>query len=61
MRLAAAFLTLSLVSACTPVGDYCDIYRPVRFDPPVAAYVLTNDEQAARTVAGNNAVFGECP
>lgn len=58
-----ALLTVSLgAGSCTqPVGDYCDLYLPVKFSPDVARYVVANDRPAAERVDVNNQTFGRCP
>lgn len=61
MRALSIFLLGSLLAACTPVGDYCDIYEPVDMRREVAAFVVANDRPAAEVIAANNLSFDGCP
>lgn len=59
-------LTLSssaLLAGCgTPIGDFCDIGRPMYFDrPAVVDWLAGNDEILLRRIIAHNETVDKCP
>ena len=52
--------TLAL-SACDPVGDFCDVALDLRTDATTATYIYEHDEVKARNDAKHNPMYLDCP
>lgn len=50
-------LSASGISACAPVGDFCDLYEPVQLDREVAQVVVSQDRPSAVRIATHNEVW----
>lgn len=57
--IALSILSVAGISACAPVGDFCDVYFPVQFDRKVAQMVVQNDRPSAVNIAANNQYFSD--
>ncbi len=55
-----SLIALLAVSACSksPIGDFCDIAEPIRFDRTVAEAVVAVDRTAAERIDAQNR-YGE--
>lgn len=54
-------LAAASLSACTPPGDFCYVYEPIRATPEGAAAFIEADREAARRAAQNEAMYLTCP
>jgi len=60
-RAMMILFAVSVVSGCMP-GDFCDIARPIHFEPDVAVVVVQEDRRVAEVIDSQNR-YGEdvCP
>ena len=62
MRIAILLSTLILsLSACEPVGDFCDVALDLRTTPELSALIYDTDEGFARDLAVHNTMYLDCP
>ena len=62
MRIVIALLILiPVLSACVPVGSFCDIAEDLRTTNEVSAFAFDNDEAFARKLAVHNSDYANCP
>lgn len=54
--MAKLYLGIALMLAGCSTGDFCDLYEPVRFERPVAEFVVQHDRAAAVAIDKNNRV-----
>lgn len=50
-------LSAAGISACAPVGDFCDLYEPVKLEREVAQVVVQEDRPSAVRIATHNEVW----
>jgi len=53
--LLLSFLSV-FVTACSTPGDFCLSASPIPLEDPTAVYLVENDLDAARAIAGHNTV-----
>ena len=59
----ALLIGLLAVSACVPVGNFCDVVRgPLEFAPTTAAEIVRTDRPTAEAIDAQNQYWrGNCP
>ena len=61
MRIVILSLILILsLSACEPVGDFCDLALDLRTTHDLSALIFDTDESFARDLAVHNTMYQDC-